>query len=177
LLFLFVWLGILGFALALSDLKTNEPSDIESIEMGTLMTTETNDRRFFAALLSDPDPSNRVRGIQYFGASKDQFATRELVSLLHDQDPYVRGWSAWALAEIGDLEAVVPIAEALARYDTPCETSYCPAARASLSDFHDAIKTLMQSRNLEEEIGAYGKAPRRSLRRLDWQMGRGWMER
>lgn len=75
-------------------------------------------RVFLEALRSDPSATIRARAAHGLGLLRDVADVPELVIALRDKSAFVRLGAAWSLANIGSVQAIVPLRQ-MAREDAP----------------------------------------------------------
>jgi hypothetical protein len=66
--------------------------------------------------LKTGSPGERLDAAERLGEAKNKSAIPVLIEALNDSNQYVRGEAAWALAEIGSMDAVDPLIETLIKY-------------------------------------------------------------
>jgi hypothetical protein len=75
------------------------------------MTDDAECRR-----LENGDISARMQAAKRLGEMKAKRAVPQLITALNDPNPYVRGWAAWALGEIGEPSTVDALITAFVKY-------------------------------------------------------------
>ena len=91
--------------------------------------------------LGNGSDTARMDAAKHLGEMKTRRAVACLIKALDDPQPYVRGWAAWALEQIGDPSAIDPLIGALVKYERPTGPLAYKQLKC-LPDFVAALKKL-----------------------------------